>query len=85
VTSIKLQKGGSSLLEVDDSESMDLAGDGGFPYHEGDNFQPPIIGVGLSDGVVKKIKLALKDDLAFEFDRRLAPGGCFFHDWKFLQ
>jgi hypothetical protein len=62
---------------VDDSESVDFAGVGVFPNHEGGDFQPPIISIEVSDGVVSKIKLVLKEDLASD--------GCFFRDWKFLQ
>ena len=50
---------------MDDPEAVNFAGVGVFPNHEGGYLQPPTIGVGVSDGVVEKVKLALKEELAF--------------------
>lgn len=73
------------FIKMDDPEPVNFAGVGVFPNHEGGYLQPPIIGVGVSDGVVEKVKLALKEELAFQFDRWLASRRCFVRDWEFFQ
>jgi hypothetical protein len=70
---------------MDHSKSMNFAGVGIFPDHEGGDFLPSTVGVGVSDGVIQKVKLALHEASAFGFKGDCAWWGFSVGDRELFQ